>query len=63
MLKLNIFSMFTRLKLITCMFEPYVCVYHFKALSLPFSKKTFDFENSLKNIWIINNFVWKDQKY
>ena len=31
------------------------CLYAFQ--------KNFDFGNRLKNIWIVNNFVWKDQKY
>ena len=34
----------------------HVHIHRFKGSSLPF-QKTLDFENRLKNIWVINNFV------
>ena len=46
-----IFSKFSRSKLITSKFVPYVDVYRYKGSSV------LDFENDLKNIWINNNFV------
>ena len=53
-----IFSKFTRLKLIRRSLNKMFMYTIWKSHVSPF-QKTMNFKNSLKNIWVINNFVWK----